>query len=176
MGLTVQELYAWQLSRDITIDSTDIDGAEVWVKFDENGNSNFSNLTIIEDEAGSRVNFKYDSTKFSLREGLIHFGDVQHKIYADAKNVVFSLEPTTYAVPDEQKRYNFNFSSTESNFIYDESVVEPIDIRARGIADALGAEINEIKLTSPIGETTLNGTLTDWERLQYNLKMIRPLI
>ena len=171
LGLTVQNLYAWQLSRDITIDSTEINGAEIWVKFDENGKSNFSNLQLIEDEAGSRVNFKYDSVKFSLREGLIHFGDVSRKISADAKNVALFLEPTTYAVPDEQKRYNFDFTSTESNFVYDESRVEPIDIRARGIADALGAEINELKLTSPIGETVLSGTLTDWERFIYNLKI-----
>ncbi|MGI8882895.1 MAG: translocation/assembly module TamB domain-containing protein [Pyrinomonadaceae bacterium] len=171
LGLTVQNLYAWQFSRDITIDSTEINGAEVWVKFDENGKSNFSNLQLIEDEAGSRVNFKYDSVKFSLRDGLVHFGDVSRKISADAKNVSLFLEPTTYAVPDEQKRYNFDFTSTESNFVYDESTVAPIDIRARGIADALGAEINELKLTSPLGETVLSGTLTDWERFIYNLKI-----
>ncbi len=54
--MTVQNLYAWQLSRDISIDTTDITGAEVWIKFDENGKSNFSNLTFIEDRAGGRVN------------------------------------------------------------------------------------------------------------------------
>ncbi|MCU1290351.1 MAG: hypothetical protein JWN60_2580 [Acidobacteria bacterium] len=171
LGLNIQNLYAWQLSRDISIDTTEVNGAEVWVKFDENGNSNFSNLNIVEDQAGSRVNFKYDTVQFTLRDGIVHFGDAQHKIFADAKNVVFSLDPVTLAVPDEQRRYNFDISSTESNFIYDESVVEPIDIRARGIADAHGAEISELKLTSPIGETTLNGTLTDWEQLQYNLKI-----
>ena len=44
IGLTVQDLYAWQLTRDITVDSTEIYGAEVWVKFDENGRSNFANI------------------------------------------------------------------------------------------------------------------------------------
>ena len=29
LGLTVQDLYAWQLSRDITVDSTEINGAEI---------------------------------------------------------------------------------------------------------------------------------------------------
>jgi translocation and assembly module TamB len=169
LGLTVQDLYAWQLSRDIKIDTTDITGAEVWVKFDENGKSNFSNLNFVEDKEGSRVNFKYDSVKFTLREGLIHFGDIEHKISADAKNVAFLLEPTTYAVPDEQKRYNFDLSSTDSVFVYDEKPVNPIDVRAKGIADDKGAEINEFKLTTPIGESTMTGKLTDWENLQYNL-------
>src|SRR5437016_1402877 len=36
LELTVQNLYAWQLSRDISIDKTEINGAEVWIKFDEN--------------------------------------------------------------------------------------------------------------------------------------------
>lgn len=171
LGLTVEDLYAWQLSRDIKLDSTDINGAEAWIKFDENGKSNFSNLNLVEDEQGSRVNFKYDSVNFSLKEGLIHFGDVQHKISADAKNVIFALSPTTYAVPDEQKRYNFDLTSTNSNFIYDEKIIDPIDLNAKGIADSQGAEISELKLTTPIGGTTLTGTLTDWKRLQYNLKV-----
>jgi translocation and assembly module TamB len=167
IDLTVENLYSWQLTRDIKVDATDINGVEVWVKFDENGKSNFSNLNFVEDKEGTRVNFKYDSVRFSLREGLIHFGDVSHKISADAKNLVFLLEPTTYAVPDEQKRYNFDVSSTESVFVYDEHPVEPVDIHAKGIADDKGAEISEFKLTTPIGESTLTGKLTDWEKLQY---------
>jgi translocation and assembly module TamB len=171
LGLTVEDLYAWQLSRDIKLDSTDVNGAEVWVKFDENGRSNFSDLNLVEDERGSRVNFKYDSVNFTLRNGLVHFGDAQHKISADAKNVIFSLTPTTYAVPDEQKRYNFELSSTNSNFIYDDKLIDPVDLSAKGIADGRGAELSEIKLTTPLGGTVLSGTLTDWERLQYNLKV-----
>lgn len=171
LGLTIQNLYAWQLSRDIQLDSTDINGAEVWVKFDENGKSNFSNLNFVEDKEGSRVNFKYDSVKFSLKEGLVHFGDVQRKLSADAKNVIFSLNPTDNAVPDEQKHYQVALNSTDSNFVWDERKVEPIDLNIKGIADNKGAEINEFTLTTPIGETVMNGTLTDWERLQYNLKI-----
>ncbi len=171
LGLTVKDLYAWQLSRDISIDTTDIDGAEVWVRFDENGNSNFDNLKFVEDEAGSRVNFNYQSLKFSLKNGLVHFGDATHKINADAKNIALTLEPENYEVPDEQKRYKFNFASSDSNFIYDESVVQPVDIRANGIVDKLGAEIANLKLTTPIGESNLSGTLTDWAALKYNLNI-----
>lgn len=169
LGLTVDNLYAWQLSRDISLNTTDIDGAEVWVKFDENGKSNFSNLNFVEDEAGSRVNFKYQSNKFSLNNGIVHFGDVSRKLSGDAKNIVFLLEPENYEVPDEQKRYKLDLTSTDSNFIYDESKIEPIDIRAQGIVDKLGAEITSLNLTTPIGTSNLKGTLTDWESPKYNL-------
>ncbi len=171
LHLTVEDLYAWQLSRDISIDTTEIDGIEAWVKFDENGKSNFSNLNFVEDEAGSRVNFTYSSLKFSVKNGLVHFGDVQHKISADAKNILLFIEPENAIMPDDQKRYKVDFTSTDSNFVYDESVVEPIDIRARGIADNKGTEISELNLTSPIGESTLNGTITDWEQINYDLNV-----
>ncbi len=169
LGLTVSNLYAWQLTRDIKVDSTEINGAEAWVRFDENGKSNFSNLKIVETQ--SHFNFSYDSIKFALHDGLVHFGDVQHKISADAKNLLFFLDPTTYAVPDEQKRYNFDITSTQSNFIYDEHPVEPVDLHAKGIVDGIGAEINEFKLTTPIGESILSGKLTNWEKLQYDLNI-----
>ena len=171
LGLTVNDLYAWQLSRDISIDTTDVDGAEIFVKFDENGDSNFKNLKFVEDEAGSRVNFIYSSLRFSLKNGLVHFGDVTHKINADAKNIALNLEPLDASVPDEQKRYKINFNSTDSNFIYDESVVQPVDIAANGIVDKLGAEVNNLKLTTPLGESSLNGVLTDWAALKYNLNV-----
>ena len=169
LGLTVQNLYAWQLTRDIKLDSTEINGAEAWVKFDANGKSNFSNL--VEDNSSSRVNFKYDSVKFTMRDGIVHFGDAQHKIAADAKNILFFLEPAGYAASDEQKRYNFDVTSTQSKFIYDEHSLEPLDLHAKGIADDLGAEISEFKLTTPIGESTLNGKLTDWKNLNYDFNI-----
>jgi hypothetical protein len=171
LALSVKDLYAWQLSRDISIDSTDLKDVEAWVKFDENGKSNFSNIKLIESETKSSVNFTYSSTKFSLKEGLVHFGDVSRKINANAKNIVFFLEPENYDIPDDQKRYKFDFTSTDSNLVYDEKTIDPINIKTKGIADGKGAEISELKLTSPIGENSLNGTLTDWQSPKYNLNV-----
>ena len=74
-------------------------------------------------------------------------------------------------VPDEQKRYFFDLSSTQSKFVYDERPLDPIDLRVKGIADRLGADITELRLATPIGETTLNGRLTDWVALKYDLNI-----
>ena len=171
LTLTVKDLYAWQLSRDVSLDTTDVNDFEAWVKFDAGGKSNFSNLHLVENQAGSRVNFNYSSVKASIKNGLVHFGDVSHKINGDAKNVQIFLEPTDYTVPDAQKRYKFDFTSTDSNVVYDESPVEPVDIRANGIVDNNGAEVSSLKLTTPLGESSLSGTLTDWARLKYNLNI-----
>lgn len=171
IGLTVDNLYAWQLSRDVVVNTTDINGAEVWVKFDEQGRSNFSNLQFVEDERGQRVNFKYDSIRFALKDSVVHFGDVSRKIEADANNIQFFLEPENYDVPDEQKRYKIDFTSTDSTFVYDEHPLEDVDIRAKGIADRLGAEITELRIETPIGVSSLSGTLTDWAAPKYNLNI-----
>lgn len=171
LGLTVDNLYAWQLSRDITIDTTTIDGAEVWINFDENGKSNFEELQFVEDEEGSRVNFKYDTVKFSLTNGLVHYGSVSHKISGEARNITFLLEPESAETAGEQKRYKIDFTSNDSNFIYDESKVEPIDIRAEAVVDDAGAVITNLSITSPVGTSNLKGTLRDWELLKYDLQI-----
>lgn len=169
LDLTVQDLYAWQLSRDISIDKTELTGVEVYVKFDENGRSNFANLNLVEDERGSAVNFKYDSVDFSVSEGVVHFGDLSRSISGDARNVVFLLSPADRSIPDEQKRYRFDLSSTDSFFKYQESEINDIDIRAVGIADATGAQIERFDVKTPIGESALTGTLTDWASPRYDL-------
>ncbi len=167
LELTVRDLYAWQLTRDIDIEKTEINGAEAWVTFDETGKSNFSNLKLVEDEKGAAVNFKYDSVDFTLRDSIVHFGDLSRKISGNAKNVIFLLSPENREVADDQKRYRFDLTSTDSNFIYDERAVEKIDIRAQGIADKNGAQLTRFDLKTPIGETALTGTLTDWAAPKY---------
>ncbi|MFN0278708.1 MAG: translocation/assembly module TamB domain-containing protein [Pyrinomonadaceae bacterium] len=167
LRMSVTNLYAWQLSRDISIDKTEITGAEAWVKFDENGRSNFSNLKLVEDAAGTRVNFKYDTIDLSLTESIVHFGDLSRKISGNARNVLFLLSPENRSVPDEQKRYKFEIASTDSNFVYDESSIENIDLRVAGIAHDRGAEITNFELRTPIGESTLTGTLVDWAAPRY---------
>ena len=56
LNLSVKDLYAWQLSRDLSIDTTELKDVEAWVKFDAEGKSNFANLKFVEDEGPSRVN------------------------------------------------------------------------------------------------------------------------
>ena len=176
VGLTITNLFDWQTTRDINVDSTTVDGFEAWVKFDENGNSNFANVQFVEET--SNINFTYSSLGVSLKDGLINFGDVQRKITAEAKNVRLQLDPAdinknseSMQESDPQLRYKFDFASTASQFIYDESKVEPIDIAANGIVDDKSANINSLKLTTPLGESTLNGTITDWSSPKYDLKI-----
>ncbi len=170
LGLTITDLYAWQFSRKISIDSTNIRGAEIWVKFDEQGRSNLSGLKLPEQEPG-RISLKYESMAFSLRDSIVHFGDIERKIAADANNVLLQVEPEDRLVPDEQKRYKFDLRSTGSKFVYDNKPVDPVDISVTGIADRAGADITDLRLSTPIGTSSLSGRLTDWASFIYDLNI-----
>lgn len=163
--MTLLEALSLSTSRDISIDKTDISGAEVWVKFDENGKSNFSNLKFVEDEAGSSVNFRYESVNFSLTDSIVHFGDQSRRIGGDARNIEFLLAPEN--VDAAKMRFKFDLTSTDSNFTYEDRAVEKINLRAVGVADDMGARFDRFDLRTPIGETSLTGTLTDWAAPKY---------
>jgi len=167
LSLKVQDLFSRHLSRDVHIDKTEIRGAEVWVRFDENGRSNFSNINLVEDQAGSAVNFKYESVDFSLSDSVVHFGDLARKISANAKNLSFLLSPEDLNVSDEQKRYKFDIRSTGSNFVYDERSVDDISLDASGVASRLGAEISSLEIKTPIGDSTLSGKIENWAAPKY---------
>ena len=169
IGLSIDNLYAWQLTRDIKVDSTEIFGAEVWVKYDENGRSNFANL--VQDETASRVNIRYDSVKFSMRDSVVHFGDLRRTITADANNIQFFLDPESWEDPNTPRRYRLDLTTTDSNFTYQDSRLEDISVRARAIADETGADISELRIETPIGVTALNGRLTDWKDFKYDLNV-----
>src|SRR5262249_44035030 len=50
IDLTITNILALRAARTITVNSTDVQGLEVWVRFDEQGRSNFSNLHFKFDE------------------------------------------------------------------------------------------------------------------------------
>lgn len=169
IGLSIDNLFAWQTTRDIKVDSTEIFGAEVWVKFDENGRSNFAN--IVQDQTASRVNLRYDSVRFSMRDSVVHFGDLRRTIAADANNIQFFLEPESWEDPNTPRRYRLDLTSTDSRFTYQDSRLEDISIRAKAIADETGADISELRVETPIGFTALSGRLTDWKDFKYDLNV-----
>lgn len=169
IGLTIDNLFAWQSTRDIKVDTTDIWGAEVWVKFDENGRSNFANL--VQDERASRISLKYDSVKFQLRDSVVHFGDLRRTITADANNIQFFLDPESWEDPTTPRRYRLDLTSTESTFTYQDSRLDNISLRAKAIADELGADISELRIETPIGHTYMSGRLTDWKDFKYDLNI-----
>lgn len=176
IGLTVLNLFAMQLSRDINLDSTDIDGAEIWLNFDDEGRSNFTNVKILDEVTA--VNFSYASLGVSLKNGLVNFGDTQRKISANVNSFRVQLNPTelqNVEIPDgkgnPEFNYAFDISAIDSSFSYGEGNLESIDVSAKGTANEYGANVSSLSLSTPIGESVLTGKVNNWESPKYEFKI-----
>lgn len=168
LGLTVIDLLSWRLSRDISIDTTDINGAEVWLKFDEQGRSNFSGLKLVEDQKGSAVNFRIDSTQISVTNSVVHFGDLARSISANAGDLALDLTPD-HDIAD-RTRFAFNLTSRNTDLTYGDSKLKQISFTATGVADDTGADISQLFLSTPLGDTLIGGRISDWSSPKYDLR------
>jgi translocation and assembly module TamB len=166
---TVTDLFALGLSRNVKFDTIELDAAEVWVKFDEQGNSNFRNLRKAPSDP--RLTLDFLAAKTKLNGAKIHFDNQQHDISGEARNIAISFEPENANLPEEERRFKFDLKADNSTFVYDGEPVESISIAAKGTGDKNGAEIQEFILRSPIAESRMTGKIDDWQKLTYNFKI-----
>ena len=61
--IRIEDLYALNLQRNITLKDLKIEGLEAWVTFDEQGRSNFRNIRIPPPETNRRILFAYTAAK-----------------------------------------------------------------------------------------------------------------
>lgn len=165
----IDDLYAISLRRDVKLQGLQVDGLELWVKFDEAGNSNFRNLHLPPPDPNARILFSYSTANIRLNNAVIHYGDERHDISGEARNIVATIEPEDPAAPEESRMNRVTFSSTGSTFVYNNRPVNPIDITARGRVNQTRAEIHELVLRSPVAEARLSGVMDDWRNLRYRM-------
>jgi translocation and assembly module TamB len=191
LDATVTDLFAPSWTRTVRLDSTEIAGLEAWVKFDEAGRSNFSRLKIPEQEE-SNLRFDFNTMKFLLRDSTIHYGDATRKLSGEARNVRLFVEPeaglSKSEAEIENRRFRFELSANGSRLTIDganlaaiqkrpfDAEIAPFDFVVNGVATESYAEINELKLKTPLAETILNGRLENWERLKYKLNIVSSTI
>lgn len=168
IGLTVVDLFKWSLSRDISIDTTEVDGAELWIKVDENGRSNFSDLNLVQKEGEGAVNFRYDSTRLTIRDSIVHFGDLSRKISADANELNISLSPYTETVLGPGEEFLIDITSKKSTFQYGDSLIEDVSLKASGLGRKDGFDLRQMVLTTPLGDLTAKGSLSDFQSPKYD--------
>ncbi|MDT4897712.1 MAG: translocation and assembly module TamB [Acidobacteriota bacterium] len=165
----IDDLYSISLSRDVKLQDLKVDGLELWVKFDEAGNSNFRNLHLPPPDPNARILFSYSTARISLNNAVIHYGDERHDISGEARNIVATIEPDDPNAPEASRMNRVVFSSTDSTFVYNGRPVNPVDITARGRVNQTRAEIDELTLRSPVAEAHLSGVMDDWRNLHYKM-------
>src|SRR5499426_2540379 len=167
----IEDLYALNLRRNINLKDLQIEGLELWVNFDAQGNSNFRNIRVPPPEPNQRILFAYSTAHIELKNSQIHYGDQLHSLSGEARNLRATIQPDDPNAPAASWMNTVTFSSTNSTFSYDGRPVNNIDIEARGRINQIRAEIQDLMLRSPIAEAHLQGVMGDWRNLRYTLNV-----
>jgi translocation and assembly module TamB len=171
----VEDLFALRLRRDISLKELQVEGLEVWVKFDAQGNSNFRNIHIPPPEPNGRILFAYSAAHIELKNGLIHYGDALHSLSGEARNLHATIQPENPNAPAGQRTALVAFGLSNSTLSYDGRPINNIDIDGRGKINETRAEIHDLTIRSPIAETHLQGVMDDWRNLKYRLNITSTL-
>lgn len=167
----ITDLFALNLRRNINLEALEADNLELWVKFDQQGNSNFRNIVLPPPDPNRRILFSYATAKIKLNNALIHYGDELHRLSGEGRNLTATIEPDDPKAPVESAMNRVNFSLKDSTFTYDDRVVNQIDISGRWRVNQTRAEIDELVLRTPFLESRLKGTMEDWRALRYRLEL-----
>ena len=163
----IEDLYALNLRRNINLKDLQIEGLELWVKFDAQGQSNFRNIHVPPPEPNARILFAYSTAHVEIKNSQIHYGDALHSLSGEARNLRATIQPDNPNAPATSWMNTVTFSSTNSTFVYDGRPVNNIDIDARGRVNETRAEVQDLTIRSPIAETHLQGVMDDWRNLKY---------
>lgn len=167
----IEDLYALNLRRNINLKDLQIEGLELWVNFDAEGNSNFRNLHIPPPEPNKRILFAYSTAHVELKNAQIHYGDALHRLSGEARNLRATIQPDDPNAPAASWMNTVVLSASNSTFTYDGRPVNNIDIEARGRVNQTRAEIQELVLRSPVAEARLQGVMDDWRALRYRFNV-----
>ncbi len=169
--IKIQDLYALSLDRNIDLQDLKIEGLEAWVTFDQQGRSNFRNIHIPPPEPNRRILFAYSTAHVQIDKGVIHYGDARHEISGEARNLKATIQPDNPNAPTDSWMNAVSFVVSNSSFTYDRREVKNIDIEVRGRINQTRAEVEQLTLSSPVAQATLQGTMDDWRALRYQFNI-----
>ncbi|MGH9904613.1 MAG: translocation/assembly module TamB domain-containing protein, partial [Pyrinomonadaceae bacterium] len=169
--ISVRDLYAISLNRNIDLEDIRIEGLEAWVTFDEQGRSNFRNIHIPPPDTNRRILLAYTAAHIEIQNGVVHYGDARHEISGEARNLRAIIEPKNPNEPLERQLHPVVLSLSNSTFTYDGRQINNIDINARVRVNETRLEIDELVLRSPVAEARLHGLMDDWRALRYQLNI-----
>lgn len=168
--IRVEDLYALSLRRNVNLKELELDGLELWVGFDAEGRSNFRNIRLPPPNENQRIVFSYATARIVLKDALVHYGDSQHELSGEARNLRANIQPDDLNAPAESRMNRVEFALDNSTLTYDgKPALNNISIEAKGRVDQTRAEIQDLSLRSPVAEAHLSGTLDDWRNLRYRM-------
>jgi translocation and assembly module TamB len=168
----VEDMYALSLRRNVNLESLELDGLELWIKFDDQGHSNFVNLHLPPPAENQRIVFSYATARIALKNALVHYGDAQHELSGEARNLRATVEPDDLNAPAASRMNRVQVALDNSTLTYDgKPALDNISIDLKARVDQTRAEIQDLSLRSPVAEAHLQGSLPDWRNLRYEMQI-----
>jgi translocation and assembly module TamB len=168
----IEDLYALNLRRNVNLESLVVDNPELWVTFDAQGNSNFRNIKLPPPDPNQRILFSYSTANIKINGGVVHYGDQQHELSGEARQLALTIQPDNPNAPAESWMNTVTLSSSNSTLTYDgRPAINNIEINARGRVNQTRAEIQDLTLRSPFAEAHVQGTMDDWRNLHYQMQV-----
>jgi len=165
----VEDLYGLHLSRNVNLEELTVDNPEIWVVYDAQGRSNFSELKIPPPEPNQRILFAYSTAKVRVNNAVVHYDDRRYDISGEARNVVATVQPDDPNAPAESRMNRIDLTASGSTFALGGRAVNPVDLELHARANQVRADIGQLVLRSPVAEARLSGALDDWRALRYHM-------
>src|SRR6185369_16395655 len=170
-SVKIEDLYALNLQRNINLEDLKMEGLELWVMFDDQGRTNFSNIHIPPPEPNRRILFAYAAATIEIKNGVVHYGDARHDISGEGRNLEVNIQPDDPNVPIGTRMTSVQFALSNSTFTYDGRPINNIDIQGQARFNQEKAEIQQLVLKSPVAEAKMSGVMDDWRALRYTMNV-----
>jgi translocation and assembly module TamB len=168
----VEDMYALSLRRNVNLESLEISGLKLWVKFDDQGRSNFRNIHLPPEDVNRRIVFSYATAHVTLKDATIFYGDAQHELSGEARNLRATIAPDDESAPAASRMNRVTVAFDNSTLTYDgRPALNDISVDAHARVDQTHAEIQDLTLRSPVAEAHLQGMMPDWRNLHYDLQI-----
>ncbi|MBC7930573.1 MAG: translocation/assembly module TamB domain-containing protein [Rubrivivax sp.] len=167
----IEDMWGLNLRRSVNLEELTVDRPEIWVVYDAEGRSNFSELKLPPPNPNSRILFAYSTALIRVNEAVVHYDDRRYDISGEAKNLRAFVRPEDPNAPAESRANLIDLSMSGSTFALGGRTVTPIDIEARARVNQVRADISELVLRSPVAEARLSGSLDDWRKLTYQMQV-----
>src|SRR5262249_51468253 len=164
-SFTIRDPFALRLRREIVFDRLELGAVDLWVVFDEQGQSNFQGLRR-PPPLRRRITFDYSRLVGSLNKGVIHFTDRKRDLLSDLRDLTVEARPVEGADPPKVEA---RLASGKGAIIRNghKTAIESVEFIGQMMES--GAEIERLTLRSPMGEVTTSGRLDDWRSPRYQL-------
>jgi translocation and assembly module TamB len=154
---------------DITLQKLLIDGITATYKIDASGKSNLAGIRLPEADPGKKRQFSTSFTVVEVRQAEVHYLDVPHKFAGTARNLSVTL------TPDKDDFTHIVAKSQQSSFILDGRETSDIGFDLQARASDQGAQIDELKLDSPLLSAKLKGQVNNWQDFAYTLDAVADI-